>query len=413
MARKATGSVRYRGGRWWARVTAHGRRALVPIEPPITDPDAREQAEAEAAILSRLARATPAPAAPGELVEDWYDRWLDAREARGVSTRAPRSHLENHILPVLRGREMRKVTPADLERIVANLDGLVARGELAWKSAINIWGTVTKAFDDARRGKLPELRCREDDPAKAVRGPDRGVETETVHLYPSEFLRLVSCPAVPLLRRRAYAIGVYLYLRPAELEALAWEDLDVERGQGQVRRSIDRESGEKTSPKAGRARAPHDLEPAILPLLEAMHRERSTGAVVGRLGDEREVAEQLRRDLLTAGVARHELHHASTDPPRSWMRMHDLRTTGVTWMAVRGDEPLVIMARAGHADLKTTLGYVSRAALVRRGYGETFPALPACLLESAPESAPKVTIRRKSSGVRGGSAWESNPPAAP
>lgn len=400
MARQATGSVRYSGGRWWARVTAHGKRALVAIEPPITDPAAREAAEAEARILSQIARARLRPGAPGELAEDWYERWLQARKERGVSPRQPRSHLKTHILPILRGKPMAKVTPADLERVVRHLDDLVARGELRWKSAINVWGTVTKSFDDAHRGKLAELRCRDDNPAKAVRGPDRGVATEKVHLFPPEFLALVSCESVPLARRRAYAIGVYLYLRPAELEALVWSDLDLERGQGQIRRSIDRESGDEKAPKAGHARAPHDLEPTILPLLRAMHRESGgRGPVVGRIGDERELAEQLRRDLLTAGVTRVELHVASDDPPREWMRMHDLRTTGVTWMAVRGDEPMVIMARAGHADLKTTLGYVSRAALVRRGYGSVFPELPACLLESAPKSAPKTTARRKTQGL--------------
>ena len=248
-----------------------------------------------------------------------------------------------------------------------------------------------------------ELRCREDNPCKAVRGPDRGVDTEKVHLYPSELLQLVSCSAVPVERRRAYAIGVYLYLRPGELEALAWEDIDLERGQVTVRRNIDRETGRETSPKAGHARLPHDMEPAILPLLRAMHRPGISGPVVARLGDEREVADQLRRDLLTAGVARHELHYSSDEPPREWLRMHDLRTTGVTWMAVRGDEPLTIMARAGHADMQTTMGYVSRAALVRRGYGTVFPRLPADL---APKKAPKSIPNEKPSG----SAWESNGP---
>lgn len=395
MARKPSGTVEFRRGRWWARVTVGSERPWVPIEPPMTDPTARAAAVEEARILSTMARAAPRPGAPGERVEDWYDRWLTAREERGVSARAARSHLTNHILPILRGREMAKVTPADLERVVRHLDDLVARGELRWKSAINVWGTVTKAFDDAHRGKLTELRCRADDPTKSVRGPDRGVDTEKVHLFPHELLDLVSCTAVPLRRRQAYAIGVYMYLRPAELEMLAWEDIDLARGVAQIRRSINRESGETKAPKAGVARKPQDLEPAILPLLRAMHREGASGPVVGRLGDEREVAEQLRRDLLTAGVARHELHHASIDPPREWMRMHDLRTSGITWMAVRGGEPLTIMARAGHHDIETTLGYISQAALVRRGYGEPFPELPAALIESSRQSSPGPLEPRK------------------
>lgn len=403
MAREASGSVRYRGGRWWARVTVGDDRPLLPIEPPITDPRARAAAKAEAAILSKLARAMkrPKPVAGGELVRDWYDRWLAARDENGHSTREARSHLKTHILEEIGDVAMRDLKPSDLERVVRRLDRLVNEGELRWKSALNIWGTVTVACDDATRGKVAELRCFEEDPSKKVRGPDRGVETEKVHLFPGELLQLMKCRGVPQLRRRAYTIGVYLYLRPAELEALTWEDIDLPRGQVTIQRSIDRESGEVGSPKAGKARATHDLEPTIIPLLRAMHRKGATGPVVGRLGDERELAQQLRRDLLDAGVARTELHFATDDPPREWMRMHDLRTTGVTWMAVRGDEPMMIMARAGHADLKTTLGYVSRSALVRRGYGAVFPAIPAELLkdQTAPQSAPQSIRRGNSRGV--------------
>lgn len=396
MARAATGTVEYRNGRWWARVAApNGKRPRVPLA--ITDPEAREAAEAEARELAALAARAPRQGSAGESVEDWYERWCLAREARGTSARAPRSHLECHILPVLRGRPIAGVTPRDLERLVRRLDDAVAAGELRWKSAINIWGTVTKAFDDAHRGKISELRCREDNPCKSVRGPSRGVDTAKVHLYPGEFLALVSS-SVPLRRRQAYAIGVYLYLRPAELEALAWEDIDLARGVVQIQRSIDRETGEATSPKAGVSRHPQDIEAPLLPLLEAMHYDGASGPVVGRLGDDSLLADQLRRDLLDAGVTRHELHHASIDPPREWMRMHDLRTTGITWMAVRGGDPLTIMARAGHHDMETTLGYVSQAALVRRGYGQVFPELPAELVESSRQSSPKSSIRLDSRG---------------
>lgn len=405
MARKATGAVRYRGGRWWARVTVGDERPLLPIEPPLTDPSARAAAKAEAAILSTLARDLERARliVDGELVRDWYERWLAAREEKGLSTKADRSHLNTHILAEIGDVVMRDLKPSDLERVVRRLDGLVTKGKLRWKSALNIWGTVTVAMDDASRGKVAELRVFEEDPTKKVRGPDRGVDTEKVHLFPGELLQLMACGGVggvPHHRRRAYAIGIYLYLRPAELEALTWGDIDLERGQVTIQRSIDRESGEAGSPKAGRARATHDLEPAIIPLLRAMHTKGATGPVVGRLGDDRELAEILRRDLLTAGVTRTELHFASDDPPREWMRMHDLRTTGVTWMAVRGDEPMMIMARAGHADLKTTLGYVSRSALVRRGYGAVFPEIPAELLqnESAPQLAPRSARRGNSRG---------------
>lgn len=328
-------------------------------------------------------------AASTETCREWYGRWLKWKREKGQSSvGASESHLENHILPVIGNYAMASVGKRDLERIVQNLDKLVADGVLRWKSASNIWGTVTKAFDDAHRGKVLELRARGDNPARDVRGPDRGIETEKVHLFPGEYLQLAGS-GVPLFRRRCYTIAIYCYLRPAELEALRWEDVDLERETIQIRRGINRASGKEKAPKAGRARAPFDIEPELMPLLRALHAESGgRGAVVGRLGDERELAETLRRDLMDAGVLRTDLHNESKDPPREWMTMHDCRTTGITWMAVEGKrQPFEIMARAGHRSLEQTQGYIDGASLIRRNYGKPFPPLPAGLLAAEPELA--------------------------
>jgi len=71
------------------------------------------------------------------------------------------------------------------------------------------------------------------------------------------------------------------------------------------------------------------------------------------------------------------------------MTWYDLRATGITWMAIRGDDPLKIMARAGHEDFATTHGYIREAEAVRQGFGDVFPPLPSCLLRPADEAPPK------------------------
>lgn len=407
MGRPATGSVRYEGGRWKARVTVNGRERLIDIDPPITDPKARAQAVVEARALADLARGFTDGSDPeSELARDWFDRWLADKKARGQSAwTACRSHAKCHILTVIGTTPMRTVTKRQLETIVQSLDAAVARGEIRWKAASNIWSTVTKAFDDAHRSKVLELRVRDDNPAKDVRGPDRGVATAKVHLYPGEFLDLVSAPAVPRRRRRFYTLGIYCYMRPSEVEALRWEDIDLERETIHIRRGFDAERDE-TSPKAGRARSPFNIEPNLMPLLRAMHAESGGhGLVIGSLVDYWERAEYLRADLLAAGVTRRELHEACDDPPREWMTAHDLRTTGITWMAVEGvRQPLEIMARAGHAELAQTQGYIDTAALVRRGYGAVFPQTPASLLEEVSGEVSGVTSR--SSGKRLGLSVE-------
>jgi hypothetical protein len=62
---------------------------------------------------------------------------------------------------------------------------------------------------------------------------------------------------------------------------------------------------------------------------------------------------------------------------------YDLRATGITWMALRGDNPLTIKQRAGHRRFETTEGYIREAENLRAANpGEPFPPLPASLLGS-------------------------------
>jgi len=115
------------------------------------------------------------------------------------------------------------------------------------------------------------------------------------------------------------------------------------------------------------------VEAAVLPLLRAMHAEAGGVGCAAELPSERDLARGLRRWLKKAGVDRSELHAGSRT--RKAMTFHDTRATGLTWLAVRGDDPLKIMQRAGHTDFKTTQGYIRTAEAVRQGFGDVFPPL--------------------------------------
>jgi integrase len=97
------------------------------------------------------------------------------------------------------------------------------------------------------------------------------------------------------------------------------------------------------------------------------------GASLSCLSD-RDMARGFRTWLERAGVTRPELHNAT--PTRKAITVYDLRATGITWMAIRGDEPLRIMQRAGHTSFSTTQGYIREAENVRQGFGVPFPPLP-------------------------------------
>ncbi len=401
MPRKATGTVVYVParagevqGHYKVRITCpNGSRPWIPLDPGPKSPQAEARAKETAAHYSERAKIEGIVAVPGrkrvvlaprdkETVEDWADRWCTQREARGfTSVGSDRGRLKKWIVPRFTGMAMAAVTRKDVEALVEDLDRRVQGGELAWKTALNAWALTSKMFADAQRSKVLALRVRDDNPAADVTGPDRGARRSKAFVYPSEFELLMACDDVPLRWRRLFAISTYLYVRAAELRALEWADVDLDHRRVLVHRSA-APDGTPNTTKGDEAR-PVPIEPALLPLLQAMHDEADgEGLVVERMPPEEHLADKLRGYLKRAGVKRAELF--KSDRTRRQLRFHDLRATGLTWRAVRGDEPLKIMQAAGHKDFATTMQYIRTAEQLRAGFGEPFPPLPQSVLDGEP-----------------------------
>ena len=128
-----------------------------------------------------------------------------------------------------------------------------------------------------------------------------------VYLYPQEFERLIACEHLPLRWRRVFALATYLYLRAGELNALRWDDVDLDRGVVLVHQSANRLTGElKTTKTAMARRVP--IEKELAPLLRAMHAEaKGQGRVVRIRATDRKLSVKLRRCLEIAGVSRSDL----------------------------------------------------------------------------------------------------------
>lgn len=364
------------GDHWDVRIElpsgALSRRACLPAS--VT----KEQAKAEARRLKALAWRAGATLArspqeeTGETMDRWFVRWLAERAERGLSSvREDDGRWRRWLFPLLGDLRAKSVSRSDLERVVEHLDKRVRAGDLSWKTARHCWGLVTKMFSDACRSKRIDLRVREDNPSKDVRGPDRGVEKAKSYLYPEELLAVLRCAAVPLRWRRLFALSVYTYTRPSELAALEWSAVDFERGTIHVHRALDKQGQPKPTKTKITRRIP--IEPALRPLLETMRAEGTGPRVVSAMPPECDLSKRLRFYLRRAGVARAELFE--NDATRKQIRFYDLRATGITWMALRGDEPLRIMQRAGHTEFTTTMGYV-REAETLGCVSVPFPPLP-------------------------------------
>jgi integrase len=384
MARKNTGTVAWMFNPITGKMQWHARWSLgkgkrtpkyVPIGADIPEHD-RGAALADSERWAPTVRAAHAKSyGKGEHIEAYSKRWLDEREPRVNSIRDDRSRMRDHVLPILGPLDVRTVTRDDVERVRDDLDAKIIRGELAWKTVASVWTLVTSMCKDMASAKKRAFRVREDNPARDVKPPERGGRKAKQYLYPSEFLSLVSSDAVPLRWRRLFAIAIYTYMRAGELKALDWTDVDLEHRTIHVHKSEDRvRKREVKSTKSGVARR-IPIEPELLPLLQALHDARGGARRVFKMPSTGVLSSKLRFYLGKADVKRAELHDPTATSKA--ITFHDLRATGTTWCAVRGDDPLKIMQRAGHEDYETTKIYVREAENLREGFGEPFPPLPA------------------------------------
>lgn len=372
-------------------------------------------------------------AAAGETFAKYAERRGALRLAAGKVNAADEVKIMiKHAGPILADLPIATIGRPLLEDVRDALDAKVRAGVIAWKYAFNIWGYLTSLFSDACESKERSLRVRTDDPTAGMRGPDQGADTQKAYLYPDEFLQLVSCEDVPLRWRRSIAIAVYLYARAGELHALEFDKgVDVQRGVAEITEQIDRKTAKRRENKTKSTRR-LPIEAELLPLLEAMSKELGgVGRVMPIEATDRKLALKLQRCLAIAGVTRRALvERTKTAKPLSW---HDLRATGITWCAVRGDEPLRIKQRAGHRTFTTTEGYIVEAENIREGFGTVFPPLPPGLLVRdnvrdnywteqirAPENkakrsveAPGIEKGARQRSARIPAAFPSAPPPAP
>jgi len=415
MSRRSTGTVRILCGpsgqrQWHAKFTLPGgkRGRWVPIpaagDPPIAlDDEAGAKAYA-AALAPQVRAAGVMGTAPLETARDWFARLHKAKQAKGLATvKDMRGRAVRWVFPVFGDKDIRAVGREDGERLVAKLDAAVAafmkhgpgKGRLSPSTAANVWGDVQHAFDEAVHAKDQGLRVLQANPFEHVRGPDGGEDRQGQILYSDELIALLRGQSadpkrpylnVPLYRRQTYAMAVYSKARASELEALTVADVDLAHGTITIAKQADAASKGRKETKQTKTKRVRtvDIEPHLLPLVKALVAcpQGKNGRLL-HMAPPEDRAELLRKDLKTVGVTREALF-VEHDSLQRAIVFHDLRDTGLTNMAVRGDSPILIQWAGGHTDFKTTQGYIARGQTERRRIGEPLPPLPPELATNRP-----------------------------
>jgi integrase len=334
----------------------------------------------------------------GETCTRYFGRFLRHREEIGKVRRGRdlQSCWDVWIAPRIGSKPIAEVTRDDVEDVRDALDRAVAQRKkegalvgLSGARARNVWSVLTSMMKEACTSKRRDLRVRADNPCSTVQPPDRTDPKKKTFVYPAEFLKLVSCRKVPREWRELYAVACYLYLRPGELRALLWTDVDFEAGVVHVTKAYDEDSKSLKPPKTRNGVRDVPIPAALVPLLRIMHkRSRGLGEVLPimcGLNENRRSA-WMRKHFELAKLDRPRLKEESATTMmvnfRSW------RDTGITWLALDGVDVAKMQRRAGHDSISTTLGYVKMAEDLTGSIGEPFPALPATLLEG--EDAPTI-----------------------
>ncbi len=349
--------------------------------------------------LTRIAASKPqTPSPDGETCSKYRERLDKHRAELGLrGKKDDESIWRKWLADSLGAIPIAKVTRDDIERLRDNLDERIALHKktagtegLSAKRALNVWSCITTTFKAAVNAKKRDLRVRSDNPCAGVLPPERGDSKRRTFIYPAELSALLACEEVPIEWREVYAVGSYLYLRPGELIALTWADIDFVAGIVHVTKSYDERTKQVKPPKTSNGIRDLPIPATLLPLLRRLAEGRPPTALVlpvlSRTTEDHR-AIRIRRFLLRAGVDRPRLYENSSTT--MWINFRSLRDSGITWLAMAGVDIVKVQRRAGHDEVSTTIGYVKQAEDLGGTMGEPFAALPPSLLLGTSDRSPE------------------------
>src|ERR687890_21355 len=287
-------------------------------------------------------------------VGEYLDRWL----ADSVSDTVKATTFERyeqitrlHLKPALGRVKLKALTPAHVR-------GLYREKLEAGSSARTvryIHTTLHKALKQAvMDGLLPR------NATEAVKPPQPTGE-EMHPLMPKQAKLLLEVAHESGDRLEAlYVLAIHTGLRQGELLGLKWDDVDLDDGSLQVRRTltITKNGSVFTSPKTSGSRRSVKLTQGATQALRS-HLERQLGEIdrVGSLWSENglifasDTGEPLDRRAVTALKFKPLLNRAGLPE----IRFHDLRHTCATLLLTRNVNPKIVSEMLGHATIAITL----------------------------------------------------------
>jgi integrase len=329
-------------GLWEARYTAADGKRLSLY--------AKTQREAQERLRKALTDVDNGlPALTHRLTLDaWLDEWLAtsvAARCRPSTARSYRDVAARYIRPALGRRLLAKLTPEDVQRMLADLS---ARGDLSPTTVRYAHAVLRIALGRAMKsGRVSRNVAALVDPPSGAAFELRPLAAEQI----AAFRAAISGHRLEPLFLAALGTG----LRQGELLALRWADVDLDAGTLTVRASLDPLSMELGEPKTDKARRTLHLPLPVRVALTRLQAEQASVRSAARRWDargfvfatrtggplgSRNVTTEFQRVLARAGLPR--------------QRFHDLRHAFATLQLEAGAQLFEVSRALGHASITTT-----------------------------------------------------------
>ena len=282
---------------------------------------------------------------------EYLEEWLETRVRLQNAPRTYqdyRYYVRRFLQPSLGRFKLTQLRPVHLQGLYVKL-----RQQGLTRTVDYVHQVIRKALNDA-----VQLQMVARNPALAARPPrsrSQPVDIPSVELVRAA-LAVIRGTEVELPIRLAVTTGV----RPGELVALRWRDLDLARGRARIRQTLQRIAGEGlvfAPTKTHRSSRTIALDATVVPLLKQhrasqVARRRKLGALYddhdlvfaqadGRPIEPNVMLQRFQRALQRAGL-----------PP---LRIKDLRHVHASIMLSEGVHPRVVQEQLGHASITLTL----------------------------------------------------------
>ncbi len=339
-------------GRWWGRYYVHtleGRKQKAVY--------GKTRAETAEKLTKAMAvRDGGLVYDAGNLtVGEYLERWLSDSVRDTVRQRTYEGYahvVERHIAPSLGRVKLKALTPAHVRGLYRErLDaGLSTRTVRYAHTTLN--RALSQAVSD---GLIPR------NPVTSVKAP----QPRRIEIRPLDREQVCALfEAVSGHRLAAlYTVAVTAGLRQGELLGLRWEDVDLEAGMLQVRRTLSETRSGRIfeAPKSGRGRQARLTRKATEAL--RAHRRAQLEERMKLAGLWQDQGLVFPSQVGTALSARNLQRHFKSLLERAGLpksvRFHDLRHTCATLLLRQGVNPKFVQELLGHADISLTLNVYS------------------------------------------------------